>query len=176
MNESYWSNFYSNEFHETKPSDFAIWARPRIKGRVVFDMGCGNGRDTEYLAQEHVTMGIDPCAPLSDTYARWTCEYFVRNTIPLPTDTLYARWFFHAVTEDVEDGLLDWIQGQLIMEARAVGDVMDVSHYRRPLEPSAFLTKLFDRGFTLNYFELSRDFSHWGEDSTPLLFRLEATK
>lgn len=173
-NESYWEEFYKT-FQVQSPSQFASWASPRITGNMVFDIGCGNGRDTELLRREHRVMGIDPQAPLDTIYARWTAQQFLRFTSPLPTDTLYMRWFLHAVPEDIEDQILRWCRGQILAEVRIVGDELDPSHYRRPIVPEDFIMKLFRYGYDLKYLETSRDFSPLdGPDPNPLLMRVEA--
>ena len=63
MNKSYWENFYKNK-HTLKPSSFAKFVRKFIKGKdlIVYDLGCGNGRDSYYLGlgkKKWRVIGID---------------------------------------------------------------------------------------------------------------------
>jgi hypothetical protein len=163
--KAYWEKFYET-FERNEPSPFAEWARPRITGTRVYDIGCGNGRDTAYLE----AIGVDPMSPQGANFSHLTAETFFECWESFPSDTVYARWFLHAVEERVEDELLEWTQGQLFVEARAIGDELDGSHYRRPINPEVFLQKLLDFDYEIIYYELGRSFSY----ETPLLFRVEA--
>ena len=171
MNDNYWAEFYDT-FRRTKPSDFAVWAEPRITGGLVYDFGCGDAADLRYfLANGHTIVGIDP-----QYMHNYTAENYMGSHWCRPDDTVYARWFLHAVEQSVEDQLLEWTQGQLLVEARVVGDSLDDTHYRRPLNPEVFVPKLYNLGYTIHYFEVSRSFSPGFAEDSPLLFRLNATR
>lgn len=55
--EAYWRSFYrdhlGSEVVPDQPSSFAEWVRPQIAGvDCLIDVGCGNGRDTVFLASQ----------------------------------------------------------------------------------------------------------------------------
>lgn len=173
----YWAKFY-NRFKNTDPSPFCRWALPRIWGAMVFDVGCGNGRDTEKIAEALPVMGIDPHAPsfrAEFRYHQITIEDFMPLVPCSPVDTVYARWFFHSVEEQVEDAVLDWTKGQLLVESRAYDLLEDPpdDHYVRPLNPDAFVAKIEKIGFNVDYYAVDRGWSMMGEED-PLLMRVEA--
>ena len=65
MNKEYWDNFYKKKRIST-PTPFAefcvTWALSRKEqpGRRVYDLGCGNGRDTKYWAKSgFLAKGVD---------------------------------------------------------------------------------------------------------------------
>lgn len=166
-NEAYWTDYYQT--HEVlPPSPFAVWAKPRIRGCWVWDIGCGDGRDTVYLK----ACGVDPHAP--NSWGRMQVEDLMVFSGG-HHDTVYARWFLHAVEEDVEDKLLNWTRGQLLVEARVIGDDVDNTHWRRPIDPDAFLAKLVALNYSVKYFEVDRGFSVVGDDD-PLLLRVDAQR
>ena len=171
----YWAKFY-RRFDNSTPTPFCLWALPRMKGSVVFDLGCGNGRDTEKIAEILPVMDVDPHAPslmAEFRYHQTTVEDFIQLVPCSPHDTVYARWFFHAITEAVEDKVLDWCKGQLFVEARVESvNVLD-NHYRRPLDPAIFAAKLIVREFEIDYLEVQQGWSKVGEDD-PWLMRVEA--
>lgn len=162
QNLDYWRSFYSKE-HTMEPSPFARFARPLVRGLLV-DIGCGNGRDTAYFLETGDAIGIDPATVGG-------------NALDLPpADTYYARFFFHSVPEEVEDAVLDQVEGLLLAECRAVGDdSFTDDHYRRLIEPNVFLSKLIDGGFVIKYFELGHGLAVYG-DEDPLVFRVVAER
>lgn len=172
----YWRKFYERG-STFEPSDFCKWALPRITGSTVFDLGCGNGRDTEYIARELPVMGVDPHAPKFKAefrYHHMPVEEFMVLVPCHQFDTVYSRWFFHAIDEELETRILDWTKGQLIIEARVVNDdPLPADHYRRPLDPDKFLKKLENWGYQLEYFEVGRGMSVVGDDD-PELMRVDA--
>ena len=62
LNLKYWNNYYQKKNLETKPTKFAIFCRKKLreyKG-VLYDIGCGNGRDSVYFNKNKIfCIGID---------------------------------------------------------------------------------------------------------------------
>lgn len=158
---TYWKNYYQSGGIE-EPSDFAKFVLPKLKGTLV-DIGCGNGRDTRYLQTEN-TIGIDPA----------TVGGNAENLSK--ADNYYARFFFHAVTEKLEDKVLRQIHGTLYAESRAEGDDSYVDdHYRRPINPEKFISKLIKLGYRIKYVEVARGLAVYnGQD--PLIIRTVAQR
>ena len=104
MNDSYWAEFYKT-FSRPEPSDFAIWAEPRITGGLIYDMGAGDCMDTQYFSDlGHDVVAIEPCI------FGYGAEGYMKYGTCGTGNTVYARWFLHAVEEEVEDQLLEWTQ------------------------------------------------------------------
>jgi len=174
IDQQHWNEFYKH-FDETHPSDFAQWATDMIKGYMIFDFGCGNGRDTEYLAQIHPNViGVDTCAPDGDKYARMDIlDYITNNQCP-EDSTVYCRWLFHAIPMSLENKILGWTNGQIMIEARAVGDdSFDEDHYRRLIEPRDLLSKLHEFGYITDYVRVGYGMSQRASDD-PYIVRVVA--
>lgn len=167
-NEDYWRDYYLKAERQP-PSDFAVWAKPRIRGSLVWDIGCGDGRDTGYLT----AVGVDPFSPPPHAPAKF--EDFAKEHECSPSDTVYARWFLHSVESEVEDQLLDWTKGQLLVEARVKGDNTDDTHWRRPVDPDHFWRKLHSVGYDVLYFSVRHGYSKVGDDD-PYLLRVDAQR
>jgi hypothetical protein len=87
---------------------------------------------------------------------------------------MYARFFFHVVDEATEDYALNLAtqnKAQIFAEFR-VESTDDVSHYRRPIEPSEFVKKLLELGYTKVNLSIG-NFSPYGNDN-PKLARIHA--
>jgi len=174
MNKEYWEEYWRT--HEVlAPSSFAKWARPRMEGIYVFDVGCGNGRDTTYLAEQHRTIGIDPFAPNSLLYRQLTWQQMLEEYPDSEWNTLYARFFLHSIEEHEEAELLEAWQGQVFIEARELGDDIDDTHWRRPISSELLVDEMISMGYQIKYYEISDEFSIQGDDK-PLLFRIEAKR
>ncbi len=178
-NEEYWKEYY--ESHDMEPpSTFAMWARPRIAGDTVFDVGCGNGRDTVYIKEKHEVIGFDPFAPWVETvtgslFQRRTWRQMLRVYPPTGNDTLYARWFFHAIEATEQDELLRRWRGQLFVEARDDGGEHPTDHWRRPVDSATLVEHLRQLEYKIDYYKVSNEFSVVGKDK-PLLFRVQANR
>ena len=173
INENYWREHYANKTQD-KPSPFAKWASPRITGNIVYDIGCGDGRDTVHLAKQHVVRAVDPFAPEGHHYYKGTWRHMLRKWPVTGADTLYARWFFHAITETEEDELLRRWRGELFLEGR-VEVVNDDSHWRRPHDPDLLADKLLLYGYVVEYLKVKRGWAKRGDDN-PKLVRVHAVK
>lgn len=153
----YWKGYYTGEVQA--PSDFAHFVKPLMLGSVV-DIGCGDGRDTGLLN----AVGIDPATVGGDV-----------NHLPA-ADNYYARFFFHAVPEEIEDIVLEQIHGRLYAEMRIIGDDSFIEdHYRRLIDPTVFIQKLWKLGYTLDYFQKGYGLARY-RDQNPLVARIVASR
>jgi len=168
-NHDYWHKYYADN-KQQKPSKFAKWVKPRLGDGKVIDIGCGDGRDTEYLGAE----GWDPHAPEGESFVRGTWRNMLRRYPHSGDMTLYARWFFHAITEVEEEELLRRWKGELFIEGR-VDEVENSDHYRRPHDVAKLLENLRWYGYEVLYDKLSDKYSPQGEDK-PILLRVHATR
>jgi SAM-dependent methyltransferase len=131
----YWNSFYGSEEARRLliPSQFAAFVAGELHGRgIVFDLGCGTGRDSLFFSSiGHAVFGFDASAQAIERCSAEARRAGVPATFEcLPVghpglahrladllaatpegDVLvYTRFFLHAIDEEVEDALLDLVQ------------------------------------------------------------------
>lgn len=160
----------------------------------LIDVGCGTGRDALFFASHGLSVvGVDASetaigicrslqresglksasflqasvddADLLDQVARY------RSDGP---PTVYARFFLHAITDEQEDRFLSFARsicadgGLLAAEFRTIRDAaqkkVTPDHYRRFMEPVAFLEKAHRHDFTTSYYVEGFGFAKYGAD------------
>ena len=109
----------------TKPTQFAITRK--YTNKTIFDLCCGNGRDTKYFNETgNKCIGIDKLAPVDDKdFRQGDLIQFLKDT-PGYVDVVYSRFGFHAFDEETEDFIIDWASKhaqELAIEVRILGDV-----------------------------------------------------
>jgi len=125
MNSSertYWQNFYAS-FQEYTSSSFARFVHGFLhekglnkKHYRLLDVGCGNGRDSYYFAQQKDGCEYDVCGmDASHTpRVREGCRFFLSDMTTYDGydayDVLYARFTFHSITDEQQESLLGHIQ------------------------------------------------------------------
>ena len=200
----YWNEYYSNDLAPKPPSDFAQFALKYMEqGKMLIDMGCGNGRDSIFFCQNGIKVSaVDVSKGAIDSLNKKSlpifalCDDFIKTKALrcIDFDYCYARWTIHAITQAEQDELLPNIYrslksgGLFFSESRTVSDVkygqgealglheyFTDDHYRRFLEPDALITQLKDIGFEIIYSGESDGFSPMGDDS-PTLIRVVAGK
>jgi len=192
MNEKYWKEFYKNK-EIAEPSDFAKFCATEIYKEnhdqpfevlKFLEIGAGDGRDTSLFAKDRFDIvAIEPNNNDLETdkidHCKSTFEYFVASgeAEEYPFDYIYARWFIHAVSEEIEDKLLDFAKDQkatLMLEFRVIGgEKPDDTHERRLIDLEKFTTKLLEKGFVIKHLEKEYGLSKVGDDD-PLLARVIA--
>jgi SAM-dependent methyltransferase len=141
--DQYWNEFYRGEHVDIEePSSFARYSAALIQpGSVIFEIGCGNGRDALYFAG----MGMQVIASDASAAAidRATSHARRLGLTPQPRflhrhmealdddyagtlDVVYMRFVLHAVPHAVASDALRWAArnlvpgGRLFVEARSV--------------------------------------------------------
>lgn len=173
----HWSLFY-NQRHTTIPSSFAASVATELKETCqIVDIGCGNGRDSLFFARlGHEVLGVDIAASAVgqdasvtegeqvgnvsfeelDVSAPDSLARVIRSTMDATPLVIYARFFFHAITEEEETATLDVLAEHLPIGARCYFEFRTSKdekthkhyrdHYRRFINLDAFLTKALRRG------------------------------
>jgi SAM-dependent methyltransferase len=191
-NLGYWNDYYAgkrpDEPWSLSPSPFAAFtAEHRERGRLL-EIGCGNGRDSLFFASQGFDVhGVDYCEtavalcaerarqaaapaqfePLNLYDVAQVAAFINANADAF--DTLYARFFVHAVTETGEAELLKLAArvlkpgGRVYLEFRtredgraAVGRPISDSeredgHYRRFIDVDALIEHAGRHGFSVAY-------------------------
>ncbi len=121
MSDNHWETYYQSQQGRTPPpSQFAAFvAAEYAHGTQVFDIGCGNGRDTAFFAQYSPNVvGVDGSeaavqAANAQAMRCGSAARFVRALVEDPAlpaqllehrlpdlpAMLYSRFFLHAITE-----------------------------------------------------------------------------
>lgn len=134
--EDYWSSFYSGIVDREDlqpPSQFAAFTAQEInKGSVIFEVGCGNGRDSLFFAELGFTViALDKCENAvkatrigSERRGLKNIECIVGDvsgedfTAALATITtqnvcVYARFFLHSITDSEQETFFKTLSGTL---------------------------------------------------------------
>jgi len=205
MDKTYWENYYRKHSRPDAPSLFAEFVLGHYlkPGARLIEMGCGNGRDSVFFAQNGISVcGVDQVdgevAFLNDTYAQVGLSFmvgdFTRLNIEEVFDCVYSRFTLHSVSEEDEARVLGWAHknlsagGVLCVEIRSINDpklqhgerisenenIVD-GHYRRYVDLPKFRQKLIDLDFDIIFSEESPGFAPYkGED--PPVIRIVAKK
>ena len=143
MDKEYWEKYYSAKGPSHEPSDFARFfaEKYRTDHGAVFDVGCGNGRDTFFfVSQEIPCCGVDQSriaieknrtkAGVLGLNASFhhgdlaTCDYAL---LANGAFSIYSRFNLHAISREEEDKwFLNLNNGSelrfLFIEARTISD------------------------------------------------------
>lgn len=126
--ESYWDSYYTAQRSDGvfRPSQFATFVLGELQQKtMIFDIGCGNGRDALFFAQAgHRVVGVDNsiravniCTATQETFARVhpldstfmcasldegsLCSRLLEKSGETPR-LVYSRFFLHAITDEAE--------------------------------------------------------------------------
>ena len=145
--KNYWKEYYAKNSKPTNASTFAEFILPKLeKDKNLIELGCGNGRDSIYFAQNNINViAVDQVQEemdylnenhkdenitfIGDDFTNLinTQSELIKNT---DSDYVYSRFTFHSINEVKEDKTLDWIEstlksgGYFLLEARSVNDPM----------------------------------------------------
>lgn len=199
----YWDGWYGSDRTPTHASTFAEFCCPYLTpgGRLI-DLGCGNGRDTDYFGNLGFSvLGVDYSQVAIRNNQRrnrrpnvnFAVADFTSMTDLGQFDTIYSRFSLHAVDAPTEQRLLSWcVQhlnpgGRFCVEARSTNDPLltrgqrlsptenYLDHYRRFLDYPQFTRQIADLGLRILFQIEAADLSPWGDDN-PVVIRLIAAQ
>jgi tellurite methyltransferase len=176
MNKNYWKNFYKKRLTET-PSSFTEYVNSYIQGDLV-DLGCGNGRDLLHFIRQgiHAT-GVDEIA--------WDMPHYIQSDVSQyikthqSPDSVYTRFFWHAIDNDLQKEILKWTKNLIFIEARTTQDrdkkkIFD-NHDRNFVSVPELVKNVKEAGFDIIKLEEGLGFSKYKTEN-PHLVRLIAKK
>ncbi len=182
--EEYWYSFYAAKSVGGKlmpPSQFAAFVAPEIEPEcALFDIGCGNGRDSLFFAElgfKVVSLDASETAinvALEKSRERGlTNIQFLQENVTSPalrrsisqlgekTACVYSRFFLHAITESEQMQFFDALADTLLpghsvaFEYRTTADQAlekeAPPHYRRYQDAADVNAQLEARGFKALY-------------------------
>lgn len=191
MNKQYWDKFYKNNPDVGPSSTFAKFVLCFLDaGETLLDLGCGNGKDTEYFVQNKINaIGLDNNKTLEGDY------FLVGDVLEnlQKSDNYYLRFFAHAVEEEYLDKLLDKINiisddgAKIFIETRSAHGIVEIerflhdfksgvgNHHKRMLYSFEYFVDKVSKSFEIFYKQESFGLSPFkGED--PCLIRICARK
>ena len=147
--EKYWDNFYKNHKAFKKPSSFARFVKPYIKGKVT-EFGCGDCRDIIYFNKHGVgANGYDLSFNNIDIESVVAGE--VHHKCP---PYIYTRFFWHSIDRKLQLKILNWVTGTLFIEARTTEDKpkdLFGKHKRNLVNVPTLVKDLKENGFKIDY-------------------------
>lgn len=199
MSSDYWDTFYESAALSKNlrdvPSQFAAFFAGEIgEKHQIIDIGCGTGRDTFFFDQiGHDVVGIDSSRTVIAANVRRAEELqrsvrfmhgvvgsselegtLSRSRRNSATLALYARFFLHAVEEDLERKFFTLasslcVRGDLVaLEFRTEHDrtlpKATAAHYRRYVNPADVIARAQSCGFAVSYSVEGFGFAKYRED------------
>jgi SAM-dependent methyltransferase len=159
----------------TKPTQFAITRK--YNNKVIFDLCCGNGRDTKYFGSTgNQCTGVDLLAEEITDGKNSIIKSGIKDFLTTQTgyvDVVYCRFGFHAFDEETEDFIIDWASKhaqELAIEVRIQGDVPVIfveNHYeRRYADPIKLTNKLIKAGFNFVSCKTGHGMAKFGKEDS----------
>lgn len=145
--KEFWREYYAQYPKPTYESSFANFVLPHMdENKNMIELGCGNGRDSIYFAQNNINViAVDQIQEeidyLNENHGESNLKFIVDDFTNLSKtesdvirsmdfDYVYSRFTFHSINEKKENRTLDWIEcnltkgGYFFLEARSLNDAM----------------------------------------------------
>ncbi|MDA3925092.1 MAG: class I SAM-dependent methyltransferase [Kiritimatiellae bacterium] len=194
--KNYWDEFYRKHRKNNIPSSFAEYVTEKYlqAGKTLLELGCGNGRDSLFMASNGVSIAaLDMVAGeieyLNSLNVK-NVEFVLRDFTNLSGfsnfDYVYSRFTFHSIDEICEDVVLSQLSdvlkpgGVFLLEARSTLDeglnkVYGETHFRRYLNFSETVKKIECLGFNILEKQESQGLAIY-KDEDPFVLRVVAQK
>ncbi len=129
--ENYWSKYYSTRTAPEEASNFAQYVVERYAkvGQFMIELGCGNGRDARYFADNGVNVdAIDLCESEIEELNKnngyhTNLQYRAGDFTSLEDtedkyDLIYSRFTLHSVNAISQKSTLEWSARNLASDGR----------------------------------------------------------
>lgn len=196
LNSDYWLNFYKKNdltLENSEFSNFVLEFLSKYEGiQTIIDIGCGNGRDSEYFSNYYKVTGIDFNIPIRESKVNYIqkCVTYIDDCY----DVYYARFLIHSITEIELDIMLENIINKmsfnslLFIETRSIkglgdGDKLQTNfkssigdeHLRIHYSINYLKNKLDNIGFNIDYEIEDKNLAIYKEEN-PYIIRLVCKK
>ena len=181
--KKYWEKFYK-EYRLTKsPTNFAKFISKFIKkeNSLIYDLGCGNGRDSYYLGKKNRVIGVDYAVLPKDKervhFVEEKLDSFIKNN-KCKADIVYGRFLFHSIDDKLINDILKWSKNVFATEFRSNENKNEkkfFKHKRFYSSNEKILNMFIKNNYKILYFHESRDFAKFKEIN-PLVVRIIAKK
>lgn len=184
MNKEYWPAYYNKYQSPIEASDFAQFVNTKIKkGSKIVDIGCGNGRDTQYFEQcGHTVFAVDN-VEITNFLGKNLINCDALN-LDIVSDVYYSRFFIHTLSENDFDIFLKTISniiqnGTLFIETRAIdGEIKKLVTFKSPIGEEHcrmlysvdYLQHKFNKHFKIESISQSNQFAKY-KNENPLIIR-----
>lgn len=177
---THWEKFYKTAKTPVEPSSFAKFCAaewfPRGEPLMIWDVGCGNGRDTYFFAGlGHAAIGVDKFNRPAD---QGRAQFFQTDLADRTYhgDILYSRFFLHSIEQKKAQALIEQSDCAYFMaECRATGDEPRLypDHKRHFIDGNWLLKELERNGYEILYFRKAADVAKF-QGENPLVIRVIA--
>ena len=183
MDQLYWKKFYKEiGLYPKLPSQFSAFCINELNEvyflnkpkPIIFEIGCGDGRDAEYFASfGYTVIAIDQNLQAVKNKKQTknlvfekidnfkTLEELIENRRRSGNIVIYNRFFFHAINEYEQNDLLQILsfilrKGDIIMSEFRTDKDQDRTkvtpkHYRRYIKLKEFIVSVVSAGFEILY-------------------------
>lgn len=201
--KEFWASFYKKKTASTEPSSFAEFCLDWLPNDgIVFELGCGNGRDAAYLASKgYEVIACDQCPvalsmiePSSHLTLLQT-DFNQLDKCPelIGLSAIYSRFTLHAIDKKTASKVLSWgyealkSSGKICIEARSVKDekygegtevakdAFVTDHFRRFINIDEMVSELETLGFKIDQSFEGNNVAKYGKEN-PVVIRIIATK
>jgi len=207
MDKEYWEHYYSNQNPSQQPSPFAQFISERylLDYGELFDIGCGNGRDSFFFSSQSIQCtGVDQCAVVKEKNEKKklelgldvsflkedfsSCDY---DSLSDNAFSVYSRFTLHAINYEEEKLLFQHLNScknlkYLLIEVRSIHDELYgqgeelglhefLTSHYRRFIDPATLKTTLQKNYKIEYFEEALGFAKT-ETEDPCLIRLIAKK
>ena len=206
--KDYWDEFYVKKQSPSNPSPFSEYCfnnyiknTSDYSSKHLLDLGCGNGRDSNYFAENKLkvtavdlsseVINNNKFSPINPNFISNNAVDSIINATDI--DYVYMRWFLHAIKEIDERHILknsyDKLNknGLIFIEVRSIHDHLfgkgvKISenefidtHYRRFHQKDKLVSFIKNIGFDVIHNIENDGYSKYRDDN-PVLIRIVAKK
>lgn len=207
MDKTYWENYYTELGPTEQPSEFAKFCAQGYDkaGGRLFDIGCGNGRDTLFFSTQSIQCtGIEQCKVATEMNEKRkaaldldsifmqadfsACDY---DSLAAGPYSIYSRFTLHAINYEEENRLFLHLNNgknlkYIYIEARSLQDSLYgqgdkvglhefVTSHYRRFIDPVALRSRLEVNFNIEFFEEAQGFAKTATED-PCLIRLVAKR